>query len=283
MVDETPTPYISIVVAVYNGEATLERCLTSVFSQEFPGWELIVIDGGSKDGTVELLKRHSNRIAYWVSEPDRGIYHAWNKALKKVRGEWVVFLGADDFLYDSGVLAAMVGHLQHAAADFRIVYGKVVQVDDSGEPIRSLGEPWEKVRRRFTVLMMIPHPGTFHHQSLFAEHGDFCEQFAIAGDYEFLLRELPERPALFVADLTVTAMQVGGVSASPANNLRLLKESMAARRMRGIGGLPLHYPLAMVKNYLRLAMASVLGDGNVRKLLDLWRRLTGRKPYWTKL
>ena len=78
---------VSIVVAVRNGAATVQRCIDSIASQTFAGREIIVIDGGSTDGTVEVLRLNASRLAYWVSEPDRGIYHAWNKALERASGE----------------------------------------------------------------------------------------------------------------------------------------------------------------------------------------------------
>ena len=80
-------PTITIVIAVFNGAKTLERAIESVARQTYPYKELIVMDGGSTDGTVEILKRYGATIKYWESKPDRGIYHAWNKALDHAEGE----------------------------------------------------------------------------------------------------------------------------------------------------------------------------------------------------
>ncbi|MDA3897412.1 MAG: glycosyltransferase [Desulfobacteraceae bacterium] len=93
-------PKISIIVVVFNGAQTLERCLYSVVHQIYPCKELIIMDGGSTDGSVELLKRYDSQIKYWESKPDRGIYHAWNKALEHAEGEWICFIGSDDFFFD---------------------------------------------------------------------------------------------------------------------------------------------------------------------------------------
>jgi glycosyltransferase involved in cell wall biosynthesis len=90
---------ISVIVAVFNGAKTLQQCIDSVAGQTYPHKELIVIDGGSIDGTREILEGDATKLAYWVSEPDRGIYHAWNKALARARGDWICFLGADDYLW----------------------------------------------------------------------------------------------------------------------------------------------------------------------------------------
>ena len=86
-------PLLTIIVAVFNGAKTLERCIDSVVQQTWPYKELIIMDGGSTDGTVDLLKRYDSKIKYWESRPDRGIYHAWNKALDHAEGEWICFIG----------------------------------------------------------------------------------------------------------------------------------------------------------------------------------------------
>ena len=102
----SPAPLISIIVAVFNGKETLQQCIDSVAQQTYQNKELIVIDGGSNDGTLDLLNQNSSRLT-WLSEPDSGVYSAWNKGLARAKGEWVCFLGADDFLWDANVLEQM--------------------------------------------------------------------------------------------------------------------------------------------------------------------------------
>ncbi|RWY55792.1 glycosyltransferase family 2 protein [Mucilaginibacter gilvus] len=89
---------LSIIIVTYNAAATLQACLDSVLAQTYPNTELVVIDGNSTDATPETLKANTARIAFWQSEPDKGIYDAMNKALKHITGDWVYFLGADDEL-----------------------------------------------------------------------------------------------------------------------------------------------------------------------------------------
>src|SRR5690554_479425 len=96
-----PAPLISVVTVCYNAADTLSTCIDSVIMQEFEDIEHIIIDGNSTDATLDLLLKRSDQIAFWRSEPDNGIYHAMNKALKYVRGKWIVFLGADDELLPS--------------------------------------------------------------------------------------------------------------------------------------------------------------------------------------
>jgi glycosyltransferase involved in cell wall biosynthesis len=104
-------PLFTIIVAVLNNKEFLERCIESVNNQTYPHKELIIIDGGSTDGTVDILKDNDDRIAYWESKTDCGIYHAWNKALDHAHGECICFAGADDYFYNLQTLENIVPHL----------------------------------------------------------------------------------------------------------------------------------------------------------------------------
>src|SRR5262245_53834223 len=159
---------ISVIVAVYNGAATLRQCIDSVANQTYPNRELIVIDGGSTDGTVQILEENASKLTYWESSPDRGIYDAWNKGLDRARGDWICFLGADDYLWSDTVMERIEPHLR-AAAPARVVYGRVAVVNKASEVSRYDGIPWEEARRAFEHTMTIPHPGLLHHRVLFAE------------------------------------------------------------------------------------------------------------------
>jgi len=109
-------PLISVVTVVLNGAATLERALKSVLDQEFHDLEYVVIDGGSTDGSVEVIRKYEARLGYWCSEPDEGLYDAMNKAVRVAKGRWVIFLGADD------VLVADLRELAALLKDERTVY-----------------------------------------------------------------------------------------------------------------------------------------------------------------
>jgi glycosyltransferase involved in cell wall biosynthesis len=91
-------PLLSIVTVVLNGAKTLERAIQSVLSQDFPELDYVIIDGGSTDGSVDIIRKYEARIGYWRSEPDNGLYDAMNKGVRAARGRWVLFLGADDVL-----------------------------------------------------------------------------------------------------------------------------------------------------------------------------------------
>ena len=277
-------PLISIIVAVYNGEKTLQRCIDSVSNQTYPHKELIIIDGGSTDGTVDILQTNNDKITYWKSEPDNGIYHAWNKALDHIKGDWIYFLGSDDYLWKSDVLEYMRDYLVKATATgVRVVYGQVAVVTEQEKVLCVVGKPWDEVQKRFLQIMTIPHQGVMHHRSLFDLYGKFDESFQIAGDYEFLLRELKAKKAEFMSDIIVTGMQRGGVSANPINHLRFLKELARARRKNKIKiTVPMQWIWSYVKVVVRVFLARLIGYKCAGYLADFCRLLAGRPRYWTR-
>lgn len=275
-------PMISIVVAVFNGKATLQQCIDSVALQTYRNRELIIIDGGSTDGTVELLKANRGKIANWISLPDRGIYNALNKGVSRAQGDWICFLGADDYLWDDQVLEKMAGQLEQLPADIRIAYGQVMIVHADGESLYPVGEPWTEIKGKFKQVMCIPHQGVMHRRSLFEQHGQFDESFRIAGDYELLLRELKTGDAAFIPEVIVAAQRIGGISTQSANFFRTHREYLRAQRMH-VQYLPGKYLLKVIVNeYLRRLLWKVLGEKSARKLLDLRRRIKGLPPLWTR-
>lgn len=275
-------PKISVIIAVFNGAKTLQQCLDSVAKQSYSNIELIIIDGGSTDGTVKLIEENQAKISYWISEPDRGIYNAWNKALRQATGEWICFIGADDFLWDKKVLEQMTISLKELPLSVRVAYGQIMLLSQGGQSLYPIGDPWEKVRKRFKKVMCIPHPGLMHRHSLFQIHGGFDESFRIAGDYELLLRELKSADAVFIPDLILTGMRQGGISSDPKGAIKSLFEARRAQRIHG-QKLPGWIWLAAVSRvYLRLFLWQILGERATRKLLDLGRRLLGRQPIWTR-
>jgi len=93
-------PLISVIIVVYNGISSIEESILSVLNQTYKNLELVIVDGGSTDGTIEILKKYDDKIAKWVSEPDNGIYDAMNKAVKMANGNWIYFLGSDDIMFN---------------------------------------------------------------------------------------------------------------------------------------------------------------------------------------
>jgi len=260
----------------------LQQCIDSVARQTYANIELIIIDGGSKDGTVDLLMANSEQINYWISEPDSGIYNAWNKGLSRAKGEWICFLGADDYFWDAQVLDRMASKLVTIPTDIRVAYGQIMLLNNDGGKLYPIGEPWNEVKERFKQVMCIPHPGLMHRRSLFEQHGNFDESFRIGGDYELLLRELKTAEAIFVPDIIMIGMRQGGLSSSPSNSIESMWDIRRAQRMHGLI-FPGHFwMMAMIRVYLRLILWNLIGEKMTRKLLDLGRRAKGLPLYWTK-
>ena len=233
----TAHPRFTVVVAVRNGVQTLQRCLDSVFEQRTTSVGVIVMDGGSTDGTIAILEQDTDRIGYWETSPDRGICHAWNKAIDHVTGEWVVFLGADDALASGDVLERAGPLLAAVDSDVSIVYGRVDLVDEQGMVIGQLGEPWDEASHDFYSHNTISHQSVFHRRSLFERYGGFDERFRILGDYELMVRVFKYHDPEFI-DLTVSRYSVGGLSDRPEALLLGTTEAYRARYVNGLERLP---------------------------------------------
>ncbi len=277
-----PLPVVTVIVAVYNGAKTLQQCIDSVVAQSYRNTELIIIDGDSNDGTQEILTRNTKNLDYWISEPDDGIYSAWNKALAKTTGDWICFLGADDFLWNVGALQEMAVQLANIPEDRRVAYGRLMLLDNDGTELFAVGDPWDEMKARFKQLMCVPHPATMHRRSLFEHHGKFDETYRIAGDYEMLLRELNTGNAVFIPDIILSAMRQGGVSSTPSNTIRALQEVRSAQRKNGLPRPGRAWLMAMTRAYARSFLWSMLGEKKTRWLLDVGRALMGLPAFWTK-
>lgn len=116
-------PLISVVTVSYNAVSTIEQTILSVINQTYPHIEYIIIDGGSTDGTVDIIKKYADKIAYWVSEPDKGIYDAMNKGIKVATGEWINFMNCGDSFIDYNVLDQIKIHFQTNAD---VIYGNTI-------------------------------------------------------------------------------------------------------------------------------------------------------------
>jgi len=201
-------PLVTVVTAVYNGYRYMRGCLESVLRQDYPNIEHIVLDGGSSDGTVEVLKQFDDRIALWKSARDEGVYAAWNKALLEARGDWICFLGVDDEFLPGAISA----YMNLAAKNPRSEYlsSRVRWVYPSGHQ-RVIGRPWSW--QNFSKYMCIAHVGSMHRRSLFDRLGTFDASYRIAADYEFLLRAGRQLDAGYMP-VTTVMMRTGGLSDS---------------------------------------------------------------------
>lgn len=272
--DADARPTVTVVVACLNGVATLPRLFASLQGQRNRDFELVVVDGGSTDGSLELFEAQRSSIAALISEVDDGIYRAWNKGVALGRGRFFLFLGADDFLWSDLVLERMMPLLTGTGGR-SLVYGRVVLVDEGGAELGRLGQPWSLAGREAGRSMPLPFPGCFVAAELFERFGTFDPSFRISGDFEWLLRIL-ERVEPVFADVVVTGMAAGGVSDRPANERRRFEEDLRALRRHGrLSGWP---ALARhrVRGWLRLSLLALLGPRATRVAANWLRRLRGR-------
>lgn len=277
------SPLISVVVSTFNAEATLQRCIDSFWAQTYPHKELIFSDGKSSDHTVEIFERNASKIAHWISERDTGIYQAWNRVIPKARGEWLYFLGADDYFWSPNVLERVAANLSDPAnGTERVVYGQVAVVSQSGEVIEMVGKDWPLVARRYLHEMTIPHQGVFHHRSLFSEYGLFNESFKVCGDYEFLMRELKVHDARFIPDLIITGMQFGGTSSNLTYTRRIIDELKLARRLNDVRIFSFPILFREIRLSLRERLNKLFGPSFTNILADIYRVSVGKPRLWTR-
>lgn len=204
-------PHISIITVCFNAEDFIEQTIQSVLSQSYPRVEYIIIDGGSTDGTVEVIGKYASRLAYWHSKPDRGLAHAFNLGIAQAHGDWLLFLNADDILLTPTVMEEIAPHLiQHGRAD--VVFGSMISLtrekDPSPVPLCKIGgHPWRWPE--FRKRNMIPHQAAFTRQDFFDRQGGFDEDYRIAMDYEHYLRAGEGLQAQFIP-IPVVGMRAGG-------------------------------------------------------------------------
>jgi glycosyltransferase involved in cell wall biosynthesis len=276
----TGSPRISIIVSVLNGEHTLCRCLASVAEQDYPDKELIVIDGGSSDGTLDIIRDYEELISSWESASDSGVYQAWNKGVSRATGGWVHFLGADD-TYTAPDLLRRVGlRLDRVPSGTRIAYGQVALVGPDGAVFEILGQPWTQAQRQLGERMAIPPLGIFCRRELFQDRGGFDESFRVAGDYEFFLRELKHSEPFFMYDVVVACWALGGISSSPENGPAVKREDARARRLNGLFPYPPIWWWEYLKSLAFRTLYRWLGPIGASRIRGMYRRLSGspRRP-----
>lgn len=271
---------ISIIVATYNSERTLPRCLESLRRQEGAAFELLVADGASTDATLQLLERNRDLVAWQTSGPDRGVYDAWNKALAMARGEWILFLGSDDWLDGPDTLARLALRLDLIPPGERahsFVFGQTVLMDD-GREIEWLGRhPLPGNRLDPDADIGFSHTGLVHHCSLFDDLGLYDARFRSAGDYEFMLRAARDPRVRFRhVPLTVARMASGGMSNGAASRRRHYRESSEARALHGFTANPAWLRAARMRAALLHLLDRHGGPGVALLAANAYRRLRGK-------
>ncbi|WP_049895872.1 glycosyltransferase [Oribacterium sp. NK2B42] len=199
---------ISIITVCLNSVNTIEKTINSVICQGIEDLEYIIIDGGSKDGTVDVIKKYEDFITYWVSEKDYGIYNAMNKGLKQATGEVIGLLNSDDW-YNYKTLKE-VERIFDKNKDIGVIFGNIILVDKEGNHIvnkyPSFNTLWYQ--------MSIGHPATFVKKNVYDEYGLFDEKFKIAADYELIYRLWKSKVKFLHYDSVFTYFRTSGISST---------------------------------------------------------------------
>ncbi len=216
---------ISIIIATYNAGKTLCKCLDSIIPQLNEECELIIIDGASKDETISIIHSYSNKIAYTLSETDRGVYDAWNKGIKKAKGEWIMFVGADDSLLPNALnnyLSVLNSIPDINKYDYICAHNELIDFNDNILKILGQNPTWHKMR----LAMAAAHVASLHNKkNLFETIGMYNLNYHICADYELLLRKKGNLKTLFL-NYHIAKMLVGGMSMST----KAIKETYLIRK-----------------------------------------------------
>ncbi len=202
---EDNVPQISIITVCYNASATIEKTIKSVISQQYPHLEYIIIDGGSKDHTLEVIGKYQNYLSLVISEPDKGPFDAMNKGILKAKGEIIGIINADDW-YEDGVLSA-VGNAFIKQKEIEVVCGNMQYWDGNEKGKLSLA-----VLDRLKKEMSLNHPTVFVKKKTYLQHGNFNLQFKLASDYELMLRFYIKGCKFLVLDQCISNMSLRGMS-----------------------------------------------------------------------
>lgn len=206
-------PKLSIITVNLNNAEGLQKTIKSVVSQIFTDYEYIIIDGGSTDGSVDVIKKYADKITYWVSEPDKGIYNAMNKGIRVAKGEYCQFLNSGDYLVDENVLANVFS----LGFNEDIVYGDILV---NGNILKSR----YILNLFFFINETIPHPASFIKKELFKKHGLYNEDLIIASDWEFFLKTIIFRKCSYkYIAMKIVSFDLNGIS-NQEYNKTLIKE-----------------------------------------------------------
>ncbi|HEC15523.1 MAG TPA: glycosyltransferase [Sedimenticola sp.] len=206
--DTAATPLVSIITVVKNGERNIRQTIETVLAQDYPAVEHIVIDGGSTDGTVDILRQYDDALACWVSEPDKGIADAMNKGVARARGDYVVFVHADDYFAEPGALSRVFDLAARCASPI-LAFNILFQSEAGTRVIRPRPyNYWTMFKNPF------PHQGVFCRRELFGIIGPFDTSLRFTMDYDFFLKAYLRGHGASRFDYAPVVMRDNGISSS---------------------------------------------------------------------
>jgi glycosyltransferase involved in cell wall biosynthesis len=237
---------ISLITVTYNAESTISRCIESVIAQNYTNLEYIIIDGGSTDGTLQIINRYKDNINILITEPDHGIYDAMNKGIRMASGNVTGTLNADDFFASDDILSSVAAAF--ASSDIDILYGDLDYINPD-ETIRRKWRTRAYQKGLYNWGWMPPHPTFYCKSELFERYGYYSLDYGTAADYELMLRFIHRNNANAVhLDKVMIKMQCGGLSnKSPINRVKAWRFDLKAMRSNGV----LHPIMALILKPLR--------------------------------
>lgn len=259
---------ITVITSTWNCASSLAVTAASIRLQTHPSIQWIVVDGASSDGTLDVIQSNLDIVTQWISEPDSGIYDAWNKACVRIDGDWVLFLGAGDYFPKAESLEQVASKLAHLSPNILIAYGNVSQFSGGVETFRYERvnlSGWEQYRP-----VLPAHQGIFHRAQTLAHDLPFDSSYKVVADSKFLLQLI--RPEVtFYLDLEVCIMEPDGISSSPRYAIAVMREFFRLEKDLGYKipkELRLWYAF---KTYAKVIMLRCLG-GNILNFLTKIKR-----------
>jgi len=275
-------PLVTIISVVFNDVKLLEETIKSVVGQSSRDFEYIVLDGGSTDETLDVLRGYSQVVDFWRSEPDDGIYDAFNKGVRLARGEWILFLGAGDLLIDDHAIEAIESGLRSASPDVMAAYGRVVRLNANGQAVYEENQAWTEMQNQWSGgrQTMPQHQGIFERRRFLIEH-PFDTKYSIVADYKSFSMAIAQHPPLYL-DCVISQVGIGGVSTAPRKSVAACFEIIRLNRELGRGSDHLwHQLFFLLKSVVKTLLSIALPLRGTKRVIDAYRRLTKRPSIWT--
>lgn len=205
------SPKFTIITITFNAARWLERTVVSILSQSYPNIEYLIIDGGSKDGTVDIIKQYAPGIAYWVSEPDKGLYDAMNKGLKQATGDYVWFINAGDTLQSAATVQRIAMKIGKRSSLPDVIYGETSIVDAEGKPLgmRRLKAPKQLSWKSFRMGMLVCHQSFIAKRTIAPEYD---LHYRLSADYDWCIRCLKQAKSIYNTKMILSNYLEEGLS-----------------------------------------------------------------------
>ncbi len=218
-------PLVSIIIPVYNAPSTIEASILSAINQTYLRREIIVVDGGSDAGTIEIIKKYEDKLSFFISERDDGVYDALNKGISKAEGEWIYCLGADDRLSSETVLEQI---FETPLKSEKVVFGNVMYTDVSHPLVRK--KHFSSLNSTIVWRNTLHQQSVFYHRSLFYNFR-FNTQYLVLADYDLHLMLYNQITSYRKVEITIAFCNAGGISKNFRKELYLEELKIKKKRL----------------------------------------------------